>query len=444
MAQEKKDKKRKDAPTATAAVADPPAKKSKKVAATMPAKTSEEPPKSILKKKKDTTEEATNGTETSTKSLKVDSEPARKVKPRKRAADFLSDDEDSDVEIQTEPSKPSKKQSKKSEEEQAPAKAKESKDKSKKNGVDAKAKKHEAISEESDDASDSKADSESDEGEDDRTAELIKGFESSGDEEDPSEDEGFDPNHPVPRIPDSKKTKRKIIKKQKKNDDVEQPGTIYVGRIPHGFYEHQMRAYFSQFGDITRLRLSRNRVTGRSKHYAFIEFASASVAKIVAETMDNYLMYGHILKCKFVPQEQLHPEIWKGANRRFKRTPWNRIEKQRLERGKTREKWAQKIEQEEKRRRAKAEKLKALGYEFEMPALKSVDEVPVQGKDAPKAIEEPTAEPVANGTEKESVKALEAPSTNNADKQAGDDDTPKKSSKQDKKEKNKEKRLPRA
>lgn len=149
-------------------------------------------------------------------------------------------------------------------------------------------------------------------------------------------------------------------------------------RIPHGFYEHQMRAYFSQFGDITRLRLSRNRVTGSSKHYAFIEFASETVAKIVAETMNNYLMYGHILKCKFVPQEQQHPELWKGANRRYKPVPWNKIDKQRLDRGKTRDKWTKSIEAEGKRRLAKAEKLKALGYEIELPALKGVDEVPVQ------------------------------------------------------------------
>lgn len=36
-------------------------------------------------------------------------------------------------------------------------------------------------------------------------------------------------------------------------------GVIYLGRIPHGFFEDQMRAYFSQFGDVTRLRLSRNK-----------------------------------------------------------------------------------------------------------------------------------------------------------------------------------------
>jgi nucleolar protein 15 len=34
----------------------------------------------------------------------------------------------------------------------------------------------------------------------------------------------------------------------------EDTGVVYIGRIPHGFYEHEMRSYFTQFGDITRLR----------------------------------------------------------------------------------------------------------------------------------------------------------------------------------------------
>lgn len=36
-------------------------------------------------------------------------------------------------------------------------------------------------------------------------------------------------------------------------------GVLYLGRIPHGFYEEEMKAYFSQFGDISRLRLARNK-----------------------------------------------------------------------------------------------------------------------------------------------------------------------------------------
>lgn len=141
-----------------------------------------------------------------------------------------------------------------------------------------------------------------------------------------------------------------------------------------------MRAYFSQFGDITRLRLSRNRRTGASKHYAFIEFASSEVAQIVADTMNNYLMFGHILKARLIPKDQVHEELFKGANRRFKVVPRNMLEGKKLKSGMPREEWEKRIGNEEKRRREKSEKLKALGYEFEMPALKSVSEVPVRRK----------------------------------------------------------------
>lgn len=328
------------------------------------------------------------------------------MKPRKRAADFLSDDEEDEAAAPAPvPSKNTGNKKTKKDSESVSA--------GKKGASKAKKVEVPVESEEEDDE-----DILLSEGEDDQTAALIKGFESSGDEDD-SGDEGYNPDKPVPKIPDSKKAQKKIMKKQKDDGAPEEPGTVYIGyasiafivlsdsltfsssRIPHGFYEHQMRAYFSQFGEITRLRLSRNRLTGRSKHYAFVEFASTTVAKIVAETMDNYLMYGHILKCKFVPAEQLHPEIWKGANRRFKRTPWNRIEKKRLEKGKTREQWSKRIEQEQQKRQAKADKLKALGYEIDLPQLKSVDEVPVQ--------EETKAVEAGEAAGDESVKAIEAP-----------------------------------
>ncbi|KAF5865775.1 hypothetical protein ETB97_002288 [Aspergillus alliaceus] len=390
MAPDKKDKKRKGmlalplfrlfmsvahnfAAAAATAAADSPAKKTKKVAA-KPTESTNASPKPIMKKDMD------SGAEKPAAKLKVNGKPARQVKPRKRAADFLSDNDDSEPEEAAETKaetemKSINKKTKKADGTAAPAPKEKTKAK-----ASTKAKKTEPVVEESDDDEESAASgaSASEVEEDDRTAALIRGFESSGDEGE-SGDEGFNFDQSVPKIPDSKKAKRKILKKQKENkQEAEEPGTVYVGRIPHGFYEHQMRAYFSQFGDISRLRLSRNRVTGRSKHYAFIEFSSTSVAKIVAATMDNYLMYGHILKCKYVPQEQLHPEIWKGANRRFKRTPWNRLEKKRLEKGKTREQWSERIEREQQKRIAKAEALKALGYELELPQLKSVDEVPVQ------------------------------------------------------------------
>jgi RNA recognition motif-containing protein len=106
-----------------------------------------------------------------------------------------------------------------------------------------------------------------------------------------------------------------------------------------------MRAYFNQFGDVARLRLSRNKKvgdfymlhfnlstynpsppqTGRSKHYAFIEFDSSAVAQIVSETMDNYLLMGHILVCKTIPNDKVHPELWVSANRKWRVIPAERV-----------------------------------------------------------------------------------------------------------------------
>jgi nucleolar protein 15 len=52
---------------------------------------------------------------------------------------------------------------------------------------------------------------------------------------------------------------------------------------------------------VTNVRLGRSKKTGASRGYAFIEFRYADVAKIVAETMNNYLMFEKLLKCKVVP-----------------------------------------------------------------------------------------------------------------------------------------------
>ncbi|KAL8934002.1 MAG: hypothetical protein Q9216_006118 [Gyalolechia sp. 2 TL-2023] len=221
----------------------------------------------------------------------------------------------------------------------------------------------------------------------DQTLALIKGFESEGDD-DVEDDEGFKEGMKVPQVPKNKDLTKKL--KAAKEEDEEEPGIIYVGRIPHGFFEPQMRSYFSQFGSILRLRLSRNRTTGASKHYAFVEFASSSVASIVAETMNNYLLFGHILKCKLVPTEQVHENLWKGANKRFKKVPWAKIEGRKLEVGVGRAQWEKRVETERKRRTKKGDKLKEIGYEFEAPELKGVEGV--KGKEVAKAIEGGTVE----------------------------------------------------
>lgn len=235
---------------------------------------------------------------------------------------------------------------------------------------------------------------------DDQTEALLKGFESDGDDEDALNEEGLPTGAAVPKRKQLAKADEKKLKKIAESQASNKPGVVYVGRIPHGFFEHEMRAYFTQFGNILKLRLSRNKKTGASKHCAWIQFESTEVAEIVAKTMDNYLMFGHLLKVKLVPDEQVHEDLFKGANKRFKKIPWNKLEGRKLEQGKDEEEWDARVEKEEKRRDEKAKNLKAIGYEFDSPKVKSAKGV---AKKQMAAIE-----PVAD--EAESVPASEDPS----------------------------------
>lgn len=239
---------------------------------------------------------------------------------------------------------------------------------------------------------------------DDQTEALLKGFESDRDEEDNENEGGLENGQAVPKIPTLNSKSAKALQRIKKSEISDKPGVIYVGRIPHGFYENEMREYFEQFGTILKLRLSRNPKNGASRHYAFIQFESAGVADIVTRTMDGYLMFNHILKVKAVPDEQVHDDLFKGANKRFKKVPWNKIRGRELQMGVSEGTWEKRIEKEKKRRDTKAEKAKKLlGYEFESPHIKSAKNVskkPVEQLVSPiddavgiKAIEAPVIDP---------------------------------------------------
>ena len=129
---------------------------------------------------------------------------------------------------------------------------------------------------------------------------------------DSSDDEAAAPAKPqaAPQQPKPGKKQQKQIKTESR--------TIYLGHIPHGFYEKEMEGFFSQFGTVTNLRLSRSKRTGASKGYAFIEFGDAETASIAAKTMDKYLMHGKQLVAHVVPPETANrPKLFKGSDKPF-------------------------------------------------------------------------------------------------------------------------------
>ena len=121
----------------------------------------------------------------------------------------------------------------------------------------------------------------------------------------------------APAKPQAAPQQPKATRKQQKPKS-EESRTIYIGHIPHGFYEKEMEGFFSQFGVVTNLRLSRSKRTGASKGYAFIEFGDAETASIAAKTMDKYLMHGKQLVAHVVPPETAsRPKLFKGADKPF-------------------------------------------------------------------------------------------------------------------------------
>jgi nucleolar protein 15 len=66
--------------------------------------------------------------------------------------------------------------------------------------------------------------------------------------------------------------------------------TVYVSRLPRGFFEPQLRHFFGQFGTVNAVKLGRNKKTGHTQHWAFVEFANPDVARIAAAAMDKYIL----------------------------------------------------------------------------------------------------------------------------------------------------------
>lgn len=86
---------------------------------------------------------------------------------------------------------------------------------------------------------------------------------------------------------------------------------IKLNNIPHGFYEEQMRSYFSQFGKVRNVLLVRSRKTHKSRGFGFVEFILPQVAKAAAEAMHNYLFFNQVLKCRQMDRKDLPKNLFK-------------------------------------------------------------------------------------------------------------------------------------
>eukprot|EP00002_Diphylleia_rotans_P021611 TRINITY_DN4205_c0_g1_i4.p1 TRINITY_DN4205_c0_g1~~TRINITY_DN4205_c0_g1_i4.p1 ORF type:complete len:416 (-),score=132.89 TRINITY_DN4205_c0_g1_i4:283-1530(-) len=175
-------------------------------------------------------------------------------------------------------------------------------------------------------------------------------------------------------------------------------GVIYLGHIPHGFFEPQMKAFFSQFGVVKNLRLFRNEKTGRSRQYAFIEFENEQIAKIVADTMNGYILFERTLKSEVIPREKVNLSAWSKppTSRLYRKTRPAAVKKHNAPKteGKIQKNQKMMIAKETKKRDA----LTKLGISYDFPGYAAL----VSGaKEEPKKEEPKKEEPKKQEPKKE-------------------------------------------
>ncbi len=72
--------------------------------------------------------------------------------------------------------------------------------------------------------------------------------------------------------------------------------TIYVGNLSYEADEQAINQLFSQFGEVTSVKLIKDTVTGRSKGFAFVEMAEATTSKrAIAELNETEFLSRNII-----------------------------------------------------------------------------------------------------------------------------------------------------
>lgn len=125
-------------------------------------------------------------------------------------------------------------------------------------------------------------------------------------------DEDSSDKHKVKKL----NKKRKSTETNSKTKD-EYSNIIYVSRLPHGFHEKELSKYFSQFGDLKEVRLARNKKSGNSRHYGFVQFANKEDAAVAQESMNNYLLMGHLLQVRLLGKGSKIEKLYKYKKRAY-------------------------------------------------------------------------------------------------------------------------------
>jgi RNA recognition motif-containing protein len=88
---------------------------------------------------------------------------------------------------------------------------------------------------------------------------------------------------------------------------------LFVGNLSYQTAENDLQDYFSQAGAVTSVNLMLDKVTGKSRGFAFVEFATPEEANKAVEDFHNKEFQGRALTVNIARPKEEHAPRWSGA-----------------------------------------------------------------------------------------------------------------------------------
>ncbi len=83
---------------------------------------------------------------------------------------------------------------------------------------------------------------------------------------------------------------------------------IYVGNLPYSVTDDDLRAAFSEFGEVSTAKTIMDRYSGRSNGFGFVEMDNDTEAEEAIKSLDNSDMQGRNLRVNQAkPREERPP-----------------------------------------------------------------------------------------------------------------------------------------
>ena len=71
---------------------------------------------------------------------------------------------------------------------------------------------------------------------------------------------------------------------------------IYVGNLPYSLTEDELRAAFSQFGEVSSVNIIMDRMSGQSKGFGFVEMPDNSEADEAIKALNESALNGRNIR----------------------------------------------------------------------------------------------------------------------------------------------------